>query len=641
MNKRDFVQKAALGDKDAYSALIDAYQGMVFAVALNITRDYTESEDIVQEAFLCAWENLSSLSDPLKFGSWLYTLTKRLALKFLQKKGRITASLDENLDIEQIEDYAESPADSAAQKEINALLWQQVNILPAKIREAILLYYMEEFSTARAAEFLGIEEAAFRMRLKLGREKLRSSLMEKIEGELRRRQPREKTRNAILAALPTLKGDSSIAEKSQLNTSPKGEQRSLGKSRTHWTFHLVHSLSSHYVIPFAAVILVILIIWFSFHRGILRFSPGNSRHSISAQEGANDWKEGNEGPAIISSHSLNNDAPDTGDKNSSRTLSVFNTIPNEATTCISGIVVDQSNQPVEGAQLFFIREVETTCKQFWLSDEFGSPSDILFRVPGNPPRVYDIELFQGVVQTSSDGRFSFSGLKPGQTYSIGCDVPSYGKMVVENLVPTGESPSKYVVIRFVKGTGTTVSGRVLLNPGRTLDQVIVVASNYGTKIEDPLNTDLLYDASIVTNENGEFTFYNVPLGILFVRTVFIHGGPLKINVLSQDPVQNAEIVIYRKVYDSFISGCIVDKDKKPLAGGFIIVPLRRNLKADDTVGMVGRNGRFSIPRVPGDTAIDLFYKMNLQSSLLRTDAINITAPTRNLIVTCLGSEYDK
>ena len=268
MNERDIVQKAALGDKDAYSALIDAYQGMVFAVALNITRDYTESEDIVQEAFLRAWENLSSLSDPLKFASWLYTLTKRLALKFLKQKGRIAASIDEDVDIEQIDAAGGSPEDFAAQKEINALLWGQVNLLPAKTREAILLYYVEGFSTAKAAEFLNIDEAAFRMRLAFGREKLRNGLMEKIEGELRRHQPGEKRRNAILAALPLVKIPKSQSEAREssppkTNTAPSGKIQPGQKS----PFSLFKGSMARIVSAlFLVSICVILYFLFQHHR---------------------------------------------------------------------------------------------------------------------------------------------------------------------------------------------------------------------------------------------------------------------------------------------------------------------------------------------------------------------------------------
>ena len=47
-NDRENVLKALAGDRNAYGRLIDSYQGMVFAVALNITGNYNDSQDIVQ-----------------------------------------------------------------------------------------------------------------------------------------------------------------------------------------------------------------------------------------------------------------------------------------------------------------------------------------------------------------------------------------------------------------------------------------------------------------------------------------------------------------------------------------------------------------------------------------------------------------
>ncbi len=202
ISDREYVLKALDGDRDAFGKLIDAYQGMVFAVALNITGSYTDSEDIVQEAFLSAFRKLRSLTDPRKFGGWLYTLTKRLALQFLRDKRRVPIVGLEEILSERVRSDVESPAEAYARKELSSLLWSQVAELPPKTREAILLYYVEGFSIKRAAAFLGISEEAMKTRLKFGREKLRESLMEKIEGELRQYQPTKKRRNAILAALP-------------------------------------------------------------------------------------------------------------------------------------------------------------------------------------------------------------------------------------------------------------------------------------------------------------------------------------------------------------------------------------------------------------------------------------------------------
>ena len=66
-NDRDNVLSALQGDTEAYGRLVDAYQGMVFAVALSVTGNYSDSQDIVQETFLHAYRKLRTLSDPAKF----------------------------------------------------------------------------------------------------------------------------------------------------------------------------------------------------------------------------------------------------------------------------------------------------------------------------------------------------------------------------------------------------------------------------------------------------------------------------------------------------------------------------------------------------------------------------------------------
>ena len=61
------VRRARAGDRAAYGALVDAYQRMVFATALNITGNYSDAEDVVQDAFLRAFERLATLVEPAKF----------------------------------------------------------------------------------------------------------------------------------------------------------------------------------------------------------------------------------------------------------------------------------------------------------------------------------------------------------------------------------------------------------------------------------------------------------------------------------------------------------------------------------------------------------------------------------------------
>lgn len=211
MTERDAeqVRRARAGDRAAYGALVDAYQGMVFATALNITGNYSDAEDVVQDAFLRAFERLATLVEPAKFPAWLRTLTVRSALTLLRRRRHVSASiLDEPVE-EQAAGEAESPAEAYARAEFARLLWREVGELPPKTREAVLLFYMEGYSVSRAATYLGCSEGALKARLHFGREKLREALLEQVEAELRGHRPTEKTRNAVIAALPASLGGSS------------------------------------------------------------------------------------------------------------------------------------------------------------------------------------------------------------------------------------------------------------------------------------------------------------------------------------------------------------------------------------------------------------------------------------------------
>jgi RNA polymerase sigma factor (sigma-70 family) len=75
---------AARGDRDAYGRIVVACQNAVTAVALAITRDVPASEDIAQDAFLAAWQNLRRLQNPSSFLPWLRQITRNLARDHLR-----------------------------------------------------------------------------------------------------------------------------------------------------------------------------------------------------------------------------------------------------------------------------------------------------------------------------------------------------------------------------------------------------------------------------------------------------------------------------------------------------------------------------------------------------------------------------
>src|SRR3546814_893538 len=81
---RTELPAAARGERDAYGRIVGACQNAVTAVALAITRDVPASEDIAQDAFLAAWQNLKRLQNPSSFLSWLRQITRHLARDHLR-----------------------------------------------------------------------------------------------------------------------------------------------------------------------------------------------------------------------------------------------------------------------------------------------------------------------------------------------------------------------------------------------------------------------------------------------------------------------------------------------------------------------------------------------------------------------------
>jgi RNA polymerase sigma-70 factor (ECF subfamily) len=88
------VVRAREGDLTAFEALVHRYQKRIYQLALRMTRDRGDAEDITQEVFLSAWRRLPEIQREAAFSGWLYTTATNRCLNLLRKR-RPTAELDE------------------------------------------------------------------------------------------------------------------------------------------------------------------------------------------------------------------------------------------------------------------------------------------------------------------------------------------------------------------------------------------------------------------------------------------------------------------------------------------------------------------------------------------------------------------
>ena len=80
------VKKTLRGDKAAFNQLVAKYQTQIYGLAVNVSKSFSDAEDLVQEAFLRAYLSLHQLCEPAKFGNWLYRITQNVCRRWLQKK---------------------------------------------------------------------------------------------------------------------------------------------------------------------------------------------------------------------------------------------------------------------------------------------------------------------------------------------------------------------------------------------------------------------------------------------------------------------------------------------------------------------------------------------------------------------------
>ena len=146
-----------------------------------------DAEDVTQQAFLSAVENLAKFREESSFATWLYRIATFAALKVIRKrKGLDTVSLDEATEPredydsiphpEYIADWKQSPEQLVERNETKRLLDDALAKLDEKHRLVFLLRDVEGLSVTETAETLGLTESNVKMRLLRARLQLREQL---------------------------------------------------------------------------------------------------------------------------------------------------------------------------------------------------------------------------------------------------------------------------------------------------------------------------------------------------------------------------------------------------------------------------------------------------------------------------------
>lgn len=183
IDEKKLVQEAKAGEYEAFEALVHLYEKRIYNTAYRLTGNRADAEDILQEAFLKAFENLNRFREESSFYTWVMRIAVNAALiRF--RKGTHTQSvalMESNEDGDSfhpqlVVNWEDNPEQKYSRMENERILRRAIRRLPAIYRTVFWLRDVEGFSNAEVAKMLKLSIFAVKSRLMRARMELRESL---------------------------------------------------------------------------------------------------------------------------------------------------------------------------------------------------------------------------------------------------------------------------------------------------------------------------------------------------------------------------------------------------------------------------------------------------------------------------------
>jgi len=181
---KKLVTKAKQGDRRAFGKLVKKYQNKVLYLAYDMTGSYVDAQDVAQNVFMQAFQNIAFFRDDASFSTWIYKITTNAAIDFQRSKKRrrnifVHKSSEpdqKNQSLENIEDPYQSLEQKIEHSDLKDFIARMVEELSPQQKAAFVLKYFHDKSTVEIAKIIDCDPVTVRGHILRATLKLRKKL---------------------------------------------------------------------------------------------------------------------------------------------------------------------------------------------------------------------------------------------------------------------------------------------------------------------------------------------------------------------------------------------------------------------------------------------------------------------------------
>lgn len=186
LDDAQLINRLKAGDEAALEALMEQYQTRVFGMALRMTGNRQDAEEVLQDVFLAVVQKIETFRGEAKLSTWIYRIATNTSLMKLRKRPKVRAipleeelgpaMTEEGVIAEPVMDWTRLPPDELERKELTQRLEEGITQLPPDYRSVFVLRDIQGLSAEEACEALQLSLPALKSRLHRARLFMRKQL---------------------------------------------------------------------------------------------------------------------------------------------------------------------------------------------------------------------------------------------------------------------------------------------------------------------------------------------------------------------------------------------------------------------------------------------------------------------------------